>query len=53
MNGQNNFDIADVQNENISLDMRDKMEKGYWTIAVFGLDSVTIPQEKATSPMLS
>lgn len=39
MNGQNNFDIADVQNENISLEMRDKMEKGYWTIAVFGLDS--------------
>ena len=37
MNGQN--DIADVQNENISLEMRDKMEKGYWTIAVFGLDS--------------
>ena len=39
MNGQNNFDIADVRNENISLEMRDKMEKGYWTIAVFGLDS--------------
>ena len=28
MNGQNNFDIADVRNENISLEMRDKMEKG-------------------------
>ena len=39
MNGQNYFDIADVRNENISLEMRDKMEKGYWTIAVFGLDS--------------
>ncbi len=39
MNGQNEFDVTDVQNENISLEMRDKMEKGYWTIAVFGLDS--------------
>lgn len=39
MNGQNEFDLKDVLNENISLEMRDKMEKGYWTIAVFGLDS--------------
>ena len=39
LNGQNQFDVEDVQNENISLEMRDKMEKGYWTIAVFGLDS--------------
>ena len=39
LNGQNEFDIKDVQNENISLEMRDKMEKGYWTVAVFGLDS--------------
>lgn len=39
MNGQNEFDLKDVLNENISLEMRDKMEKGYWTVAVFGLDS--------------
>ena len=39
VNGQNEFDLKDVLNENISLEMRDKMEKGYWTIAVFGLDS--------------
>ena len=39
MNGQNEFDLKDVLNENISLEMRDKMDKGYWTVAVFGLDS--------------
>lgn len=39
LNGKNEFDVKDVENQNISLEMREKMEKGYWTIAVFGLDS--------------
>ena len=50
MNGQNEFDLKDVLNENISLEMRDKMEKGYWTIAVFGLDSRDGSTGKAAMP---
>ncbi len=33
------FDTKDVENENLTLEMKEKMDKGYWTIAVFGLDS--------------
>lgn len=35
----NEFDKEDVQNTNISIDQINKMEKGYWTVAVFGVDS--------------
>lgn len=33
------FDTKDVENENLTLEMKEKMDKGYWTIAVFGVDS--------------
>ena len=39
LNSQNDFDVQAVENQNISLEMKEKMEKGFWTIAVFGLDS--------------
>lgn len=38
-NKQNEFDKAEVVNFDLSEETREKMEKGYWTIAVFGLDS--------------
>lgn len=38
-NNANEFDQEDVVNINLSEETREKMEKGYWTIAVFGLDS--------------
>lgn len=38
-NQQNDFDKSDVINLDLSEETREKMEKGYWTIAVFGLDS--------------
>ena len=33
------FSKTAVQNESIPLDLREKMQKGYWTVAVFGVDS--------------
>lgn len=33
------FDASGVQNENIPLEIREKMQKGFWTVAVFGVDS--------------
>ena len=33
------FSKTAVQNENIPLELREKMQKGYWTVAVFGVDS--------------
>lgn len=33
------FDVKEVQNENVPLEVREKMQKGYWTVAVFGVDS--------------
>lgn len=33
------FSKSAVQNENIPLELREKMQKGYWTVAVFGVDS--------------
>lgn len=35
----NEFNLKEVENPNISLEMKEKMEKGYWTVAIFGLDS--------------
>lgn len=36
---ENEFDVEEVQNENVPLEVREKMQKGYWTVAVFGVDS--------------
>ncbi|MBQ7796113.1 MAG: LCP family protein [Lachnospiraceae bacterium] len=33
------FKQAEVVNENIPVEVREKMEKGFWTVAVFGVDS--------------
>ena len=33
------FDVAQVENNNLSLEKKQLMEEGYWTIAVFGVDS--------------
>lgn len=33
------FRASEVENPNISLETKEKMEEGYWTIAIFGLDS--------------
>ena len=33
------FRTSEVENPNISLEMKERMEQGYWTLAVFGLDS--------------
>lgn len=33
------FRQEEVENQNIPLEMREKMEKGYWTVAIFGVDS--------------
>ena len=33
------FRTSEVENPNISLETKEKMEEGYWTIAIFGLDS--------------
>lgn len=33
------FDASGVQNENIPIEIREKMQKGFWTVAVFGVDS--------------
>lgn len=38
-NEQNEFDKSEVENINLSEETKEKMEKGYWTIAIFGLDS--------------
>lgn len=38
-NNQNEFDKAEVVNFDLPEETRERMEKGYWTIAVFGLDS--------------
>lgn len=35
----NDFDVEEVQNENVPIEIREKMQKGYWTVAVFGVDS--------------
>lgn len=35
----NEVDKSDVENLDLSQEVKDKMETGYWTIAVFGLDS--------------
>lgn len=34
-----NFNAKEVENIELSQEKREKMEEGYWTIAVFGLDS--------------
>lgn len=36
---ENEFNVEEVQNENVPLEVREKMQKGYWTVAVFGVDS--------------
>ena len=33
------FDKKEVVNEEIPVEVREKMEKGFWTVAVFGVDS--------------
>lgn len=33
------FDKQEVVNEQIPVEVREKMEKGFWTVAVFGVDS--------------
>ena len=33
------FDASGVQNENIPIEIREKMQKGFWTVAIFGVDS--------------
>lgn len=38
-NSANDFNVDAVTNLELSQEVRDKMEEGYWTIAVFGLDS--------------
>lgn len=37
--GNNPFEKSDVINFDLAEDVREQMEKGYWTIAIFGLDS--------------
>lgn len=39
MADQNEFDEKKVANPNITIADRERMEEGFWTIAVFGLDS--------------
>lgn len=35
----NEFNVEEVQNTNIPVEVREKMKKGFWTVAVFGVDS--------------
>lgn len=36
---KSDFDKSDVTNLELSQETRDKMEEGFWTIAIFGVDS--------------
>ena len=38
-NSANDFNVDAVTNLELSQEVREKMEEGYWTIAIFGLDS--------------
>ena len=46
------FNKADMTNPYISMEKEQAM-RGYWTVALFGVDSVTVLLEKEICPTLS
>ncbi len=48
---KSDFDKSDVTNLELPRRPGDKMEEGFWTIAIFGVDSGTIPPARETSRM--